>query len=128
MTRGDIYKKLPAFCTSWYDVKLAPALRAQGGTQRSQREARTLSEIMDILLGGDVLQGLMVGLGRLNAVTDVATSEGVSWAVASHHELASTDSIGLVTARSRANQAADQRELLRTQGYVRGAALQTAGS
>ena len=48
--------------------------------------------------------------------------------MASHHELASTDSIGLVTARSRANQAADQRELLRTQGYVRGAALQTAGS
>ena len=63
---------------------------------------------------------------RLHAVTDVATNEGTSWALAQHHEIVLSDAVGLLTARSRANQAQDQRELLRTQGYMRGSGMPAA--
>ena len=126
MSRGDLFKKLPAVYTSWFDLKLAPVLRAASGSQRSWRLARTLCEIIDTLLGGDVMYSLMVALGRLNAVTDVASNDGITWAVAAHHELVVTDAVGLVTRRSRANQAIDQREALKTQGAVRGSALPAA--
>ncbi len=121
MTYGDIYKLLPSVYTSWFDVKLAPLLRQTSGNQRSFREAKTLTQLMDILLKADILQALMVCLGRLQAVTDVSTVEGTSWQLVSHHEIVTSDAVGLITQRSRANQAADQRELLRTQGSVRGA-------
>ena len=71
------------------------------------------------MLGGDNLQALMIALGRLNAVTDVATNEGTPWSVAAHHEIVSSDSVSLITPRARANQAAEQRQTLRTQGYIR---------
>ena len=75
---------------------------------------------MDSLLQGDTLPALMIALGRLNALTDVASGDGASWAVAQLHELVSCDSAGLIAPRARANQAQDQRDLLRIQGYVRG--------
>ena len=126
MTRGDIYKKLPAVYTSWFGVKMAPALDTASGNRRSFREAKAASETLDTLLGGDIVQGIMIQLGRLTAVTDVATNENVTWATAAHHEIVSSDSIGLITARGRSNQANDQRELMRLNGYVRGTGLSAA--
>ncbi len=82
-----------------------------------------LSESLDHLLAGNVLGSIMTLLGRLHAVTDVATNEGTSWAIAQHHEIVSSDAVRLLTARSRANRAQDQRELLRTQGYSRGSGM-----
>ncbi len=81
-------------------------------------------ELIDTILGGHSLQALMIALGRLNAVTDVATSEGSTpWNIAAHHEIVSSDSVSLVTPRARANQAAEQRQTLRTQGYIRGTGM-----
>ena len=127
MTRGEIFRRLPAIYRSWSDIKLSPALRHTAGNQRSWREAKTITTVLDHLLTGGTMSAVMVLLGRLNAVTDVATNEGTSWALAQHHEIVESDSVGLLTSRSRANQAQDQRELLRTQGLVRGAGAAVAG-
>ena len=123
ITRGDVFRRLPAVYRSWFDIKMAPVLRGTSGNQRSWREAKTLTTILDHLLTGNVLGSIMTLLGRLHAVTDVATNEGTSWALAQHHEIVPSDAVGLLTARSRANQAQDQRELLRTQGYIRGSGM-----
>ena len=123
MTRGEVFKRLPAIYRSWFDIKLSPALKGATGQARSWREAKTITTVLDYLLTGGVMNSIMVLLGRLNAVTDVATSENTSWAMAQHHEIVESDAVGLITSRSRANQAQDQRELLRTQGYVRGTAI-----
>jgi hypothetical protein len=40
--------------------------------------------------------------------------------LAQHHEIVASDAAEPIPARSRANQAQDQRELLRTQSFVRG--------
>jgi hypothetical protein len=37
------------------------------------------------------MNSIMVLLGRLNAVTDVATGENTSWALAQHHEIVESD-------------------------------------
>ncbi len=126
VTRGDVFRRLPAVYRSWFDIKMAPVLRGTSGNQRSWREAKTLTTILDHLLTGNVLGSIMTLLGRLHAVTDVATNEGTSWALAQHHEIVPSDAVGLLTARSRANQAQDQRELLRTQGYMRGSGMPAA--
>ena len=126
VTRGDVFRRLPAVYRSWFDIKMAPVLRGTSGNQRSWREAKTLTTILDHLLTGNVLGSIMTLLGRLHAVTDVATNEGTSWALAQHHEIVPSDAVGLLTARSRANQAQDQRELLRTQGYIRGSGMPAA--
>ena len=123
MTRGEIFKKLPAVYTAWFDVKLAPILRGSSGQKRTWRESKTLVELIDTMLGGDLLQALMIALGRLNAVTDVATNEGTPWSVAAHHEIVSSDAVSPITPRARANQAAEQRQMLRTQGYIRGTGM-----
>ena len=78
------------------------------------------------MLGGHLLQALMIALGRLNAVTDVATNEGTPWSVAAHHKIVSSDAVSLITPKARANQAAEQRQVLRTQGYIRGTGMPAA--
>ena len=114
MTKADVFKKLPAVFTAWHDLRLAPVLRNQsGGGARSLRESRTLVEIADALITGDQLQGLMLTLGRLKAITEVANPTSSGWAVARHHEITAPDGVGLLSARDRQNAARDQREELR---------------
>ena len=120
MTRGEIFRRLPAVYRSWFDIKLSPMLRGTAGNQRSWREAKTITTVLDHLLSGSTVASVMVLLGRPHAVTDVATGENTSWAMAQHHEIVESDAVGLIPARSRANQAQDQRELLRAQSFVRG--------
>ncbi len=106
-----------------FDIEMAPVLCGTPGNWRSWREATTLTTILDHLLTGNALGSIMTLLGRLHAVTDVATNEGTSWAIAQLHEIGSSDTVALLTDRSRANQAQDPRELLRTQGYIRGSGM-----
>ena len=35
MTRGEIFRRLPAVYTSWFDIRLSPMLRGRAGNQRS---------------------------------------------------------------------------------------------
>ena len=121
MSKAEVFKKLPAVFTAWHDLRLAPALRPlQGGGGRSLRESRTLVEIADALLTVDLLQGFMVALGRLKALTEVSNPASNGWNVARHHEITAPDGVGLLSARDRQNAARDQREELRITSGGRG--------
>ena len=127
LNRSDIYRKLPPIFVAWFALILEPMLRAQAGGLRSEREGRTISEICDLLLVGDILGALMVCLGRLKAITQASMPDGGGWQVARHHELVAPDRFGIVTMRDRANAARDQREELRTLGYTQGSAMPAKG-
>ena len=84
---------------------------------------RPLATLADQLVQGETLRGLMTVLGRLKAITHVATDEEATWRSAELHELVSADSTGLLTRRDRANAVATQREQLRLRPVGRGGAL-----
>ena len=123
MSQAEIYRKLPALFGMWFTLILEPKLRATPQSGRNVREAKTLATLADQLVQGETMRGLMTVLGRLKAITHVATDEEATWRSTELHELVSADSTGLLTRRDRANAAATQREQLRLQTAGRGGAL-----
>ncbi len=121
MTRAEVFRQLPPVFIAWFTLILLPALRQQANNNKhNEREARTIVEVCDTLLKGDVINALMILIGRLRAVTSVVTSDGANtgWAVAQHFEVLQTTANGLLTQRDRANALRDQRDVLRSQGLA----------
>ena len=116
MNRADIYRELPPLFLAWFSLILRPALQA-GNNRHNEREARTIVEVSDLLLRGDVLGALVVLIGRLRALTSVIIPEGQTggWAVAQHYEVLASSASGLLTQRDRANALRDQRDHQRAQ-------------
>ena len=112
MSLADVYKKLPALHSSWHSLKLEPKLRGQGpGALRNTQESKTLADLADEILSGESLPALMIVLGRLKAITDVA--ENGDWSSARHHELVRSNELGMLTRFDRHNAHRDQRDVLR---------------
>ena len=88
--------------------------------QRNEREARTLCEILDWAIKGEILKLIMVGLGRLKAIETVVEPGTGGWNVARHHEMIPRPQAGLLTSRDRENVAGDVRDEARVQGQLRG--------
>ena len=88
MNRADIFRELPPLFLAWYALILNPALRA-GNNRHNEREARTIVEVCDTLLKGDVLSALVLLIGRLRALTAVVIPDGQTggWAVAQHYDV-----------------------------------------
>ena len=114
MTQADVYKKLPALYSSWHALKLEPKLKGQTGALRNTQESKTLTDLADELLVGNLLPGLMIVLGRLKAITEVAETGG-DWNTARHHELVRANELGMLTRADRHNASRDQRDLARLQ-------------
>ena len=102
---------------------LEPKLLQRAGSERNLREAKTLVKVLDHSLRGEVMPGILTALGRLKAITTVATEADATWKTAQWHELVTTDTTGLLTRRDRSNVAQAQRDQFRLQGAGRGAAL-----
>ena len=107
---ADIFKKLPAVLGAWYSVKLEPKARALGG-KAVQREAKTLAEVADALLGGDPLRATIVAVQRLKALPQSMSLDQGGWAVARHHELVDQDELGFLPNADRRRTVRDQKEL-----------------
>ena len=101
---------------------LGPRLQAGQGGQRPERECRTLAEILDALIRGDMLGAAMLAMGRLKAIEASLDAGRGGWNTARHFELAPTPDSGLVNPRDRERAARDQRDHLRTLGPGSGGA------
>ena len=106
----EIYKRLPSLFTSWNTLLLEPKFRELNHGPRNGQESRTLSDVADLLLTGSLLPALMIILGRLKALAEVAAPESSGWTVARHHELIRVDDMGILTRRDRENAVLDQRD------------------
>ena len=95
----------------WYSLKLEPKTRSLGGQSHLQREAKTLSEIADALLGGDPMRATIVAVQRLKALSQSITPDQGGWTVARHHELVDQDELGLLTNTDRRRAVRDQKDL-----------------
>ena len=113
LDRSDLFKRLPPIFVAWFTLVLEPHLR-QENLKRNVCEGRTLSELMDCLLTGDIMQAMMIILGRLKALTQASMPDGGGWQMARHHEMVQPDPFGILTRQDRANAARDQREEQRT--------------
>ena len=122
-SQAEIFRKLPALFSLWFSLVLEPKLAARPVSERNAREAKTLVKLLDHALKGEVMPGILTALGRLKAITAVATEADSSWKTAQWHELVTTDTTGLLTRRDRSNVAAAQRDQLRLQVAGRGSAL-----
>ena len=118
---------MPSLFTSWFTLRLEPPLRGSNLGPRNLEEAKLLTEVTDLLLGGHVLPAIMILIGRLKALAEVASPDSAGWNVARHHQLTRTDDMGLLTQRDRAHAARDSRDEMRLLGYVRGAPLPGGG-
>ena len=113
MTPAEVYRKLPAMYSSWPSLRLEPSLKEANLGPRNLQESKTLVNIADELLVGNVLPALMIVIGRLKAITEVATPESGGWSTARHMELVRTEDLGILTARDRELANMDQRDSLR---------------
>ena len=123
LSQAEISRKLPALFSVWFSMVLEPKLAARPGGERNSREAKTLAKLLDHLLRGELMPSILTALGRLKAITTIATEADATWKTAQWHELVTSDSTGLLTRRDRTNVAAAQRDQLRLQPAGRGAAL-----
>jgi hypothetical protein len=123
LSQAELYRKLPPLFSLWFSMVLEPKLVQRSNGERNLREAKTLVKIMDHLMRGETLPGLVTALGRLKAITAVSTEPDATWRTAQLHELVTTDSTGLLTRRDRTNAAAALRDQARLQGGGRGAPL-----
>ena len=87
---------------------------------RNLQEGKTLTDIADALMGGDMLRGLMLTVARLKALTEVSAPDSAGWAVARHHELVVVDDMGLLSRRDRENAARDHKQAQRLGQLSRG--------
>ena len=76
MTQEELFRRLPAVYTSWCHVRVAPILKGGEGSQRCEREVRTLCEIIESLLDRNVMRSLSVALERLNDAVDTTDHDG----------------------------------------------------
>ena len=113
MTPAEVYRKLPAMYSSWHSLRLEPRLKEANLWPRNLQESKTLVNIADELLVGNLLTALMIVIGRLKAITEVATPESGGWSAAPHMELVRTEDLGMLTARDRELANMDQRDSLR---------------
>ena len=118
-TRAEIYKQLPSVFMAWFSLVLCPNLSRQQNFHRNERECRTIVEVLDKLLAGDTMAGIMLLLGRLKALTAVVISEN-SWSVAQNHEVLRSNRTGLI---SEQDQRAAQRDHYDQQKLARGAGM-----
>ena len=92
------------------------------------RELRTMVEVGDEVLLGQVMPALMKIIGRVKALAEISSGRtSVTWEIAQHHELVETDGMGLLTRRDRQNAASSQREARRLAGSTRGTAMRPHG-
>ena len=105
-------QSLPSLFVPYHAQILSPKLTASGsqGSSRNERESRTLCEILDTLLQGRTLNGIMVALARLKAIEASVEPATGGWAFASQHELIGRPGQGLVSQRDRTLAIRDQRD------------------
>ena len=119
ITRAAVYRRLPAVYVAYYTQILRPIMAALP-TARNDREARTLCEIMDAGLQGDVMRMLMLSLGRLKALQSSMERDGGGWQVAQNFEMIPPPNASLLSERDRQNVARDYRDQMTSLQMVRG--------
>ena len=105
-------QSLPSLFVPYHAQILSAKLSAGSsqGSNRNERESRTLCEILDTLLQGRTLNGIMVALARLKAIEASVEPATGGWAFASQHELIGRPGQGLVSQRDRTLAIRDQRD------------------
>ncbi len=125
-TKSTIYRNLPCVFVAFFTQVLKPILLASGGA-RNEREARTLCEVLDLAVGGEVLPLIMVALMRLKAIQQSVQAEGGGWSAASNFEMIPPANATLTSERERANLARDQRDRAHHAQALRGLPATTRG-
>jgi len=104
---AEMFKTLPSIFLPWFTLVLLPAINSQPGGQRSEREARTIVEVLDLLVAGNTLPAILILLGRLKAITSVTQADNGGWDLAKQHELVQSSGMGLLSQRDRQNAVLD---------------------
>ena len=81
-SRAEIFKRLPLIFTPWFELKMLKLIQSNSGNLRTEREARTLVEVADVLLLGQTVPALMLVTGRLKALADAHTPGSGGWSSA----------------------------------------------
>ena len=121
-TTASVSRRLPAVYVAFYTQVLRPALSGSVNANRNDREVRTLCELLDHAINGDVMDILMIGLGRLKAILQSTQQDGGGWQAAEHHELIPHQTSLAILDRDRANLARDVRD---SSGYVQALSSRT---
>ena len=106
--------KLPQLFVSYHSLILQQRLAASDRGSRNEREARTLRELLDILLGGGTLGAIVIALQRLKAIEASIDPQGGGWQHAAQHELTARPNQGLVSQKDRTLANRDVRDELRS--------------
>ena len=106
--------KLPQLFVSYHSLILQQRLAASDRGSRNEREARTLCELLDALLGGGTLGAIMIALQRLKAIEASIDPQGGGWQHAAQHELTARPNQGLVSQKDRTLANRDVRDELRS--------------
>jgi hypothetical protein len=93
--------KLPPLFVSYHSLVLSARLAGSDRSSRNEREARTLCEILDVLLSGGTLAAIMIALQRLKAIEASIDPQGGGWSHAAQHELTARPGQGLVSQKDR---------------------------
>jgi hypothetical protein len=93
--------KLPPLFVSYHSLVLSARLAGSDRSSRNEREARTLCEILDVLLSGGILAAIMIALQRLKAIEASIDPQGGGWSHAAQHELTARPGQGLVSQKDR---------------------------
>ena len=104
-----VAQKLPSLFVAYHTIILSRRFTDRAHA-RSERETRTLCEVLDLLLAGKTMQAIMVTLGRLKAVESSLDADGGGWQVARQMELTARPDQGLVSSRDRALAQRDSRD------------------
>ena len=104
-----VAQKLPSLFVAYHTIVLSRRFTDRTHA-RSERETRTLCEVLDLLLAGKTMQAIMVTLGRLKAVESSLDADGGGWQVARQMELTARPDQGLVSSRDRALAQRDSRD------------------
>ena len=111
-------EKLPSLFVAYHAQILQGKLTASSqGSSRNERESRTLCELLDLLLQGRTLNGIMVALARLKAIEASVDRDSGGWAFAAQHELINRPGQGLVSQRDRTLAIRDQRDEQRSRAH-----------
>ena len=106
--------QLPQLFVSYHSLILQQRLAASDRGSRNVREARTLRELLDALLGGGALGAIMIALQRLKAIEASIDAQGGGWHHAAQHELTARPNQGLVSQKDRTLANRDVRDEFRS--------------
>ena len=102
---------------AYYIQILRPIMEHAPGSQRTDRESRTLCMALDIILQGDPLRSIMILLGRLKALKSLLVPGSQGWQEAQLHERVAARGAGLLTASEMENTARDMMDQRRIEDF-----------